>query len=238
MTAERQRVDRAACFVLHTRPIRETSLLVDVFSRDHGRVMLMARGARRPRSSIRGLLMAFQPLELSWAGRGEVKTLHAAEWVGGLPLLAGEALFSGYYLNELLLALLPREDAHAQLFDLYAETLRALSGSQAHEAALRRFECGLFQELGYGLSLDSLAGSDVVVESEGQYTVDASQGVLAADHGSGPVVSGETLLALAEGEFVAPRQLAEAKLLMRYLLGQLLGGRPLQSRRIMMELGR
>ncbi len=100
---QRHRVDGQPAFVLHAYPYSETSLIVDVFSRDHGRVAVLARGARRPRSVLRGVLLAFQPLELAWAGRGEVHTLIRAEWQGGQPLLAGKALFCGYYLNELLM---------------------------------------------------------------------------------------------------------------------------------------
>lgn len=116
----RHKVDGQPAFVLHAYPFRETSLIVEVFSRDFGRVALLARGARRPRSALRGLLLGFQPLELGWAGKGEVQTLMKAEWQGGQPLLAGKALFCGYYLNELLLNLLPREDAHERLFSVYA----------------------------------------------------------------------------------------------------------------------
>jgi hypothetical protein len=108
-----KRVDGQAAWVLHLHPYSETSLVVDVFSRDHGRVPLLARGARRPRSAMRGMLMSFQPLELGWFGGGEVKTLAKAEWLGGMPLLGGRCLLLGYYLNELLLKMLPREDAHA-----------------------------------------------------------------------------------------------------------------------------
>ena len=123
----RHKVDGQPAFVLHSYPFRETSLIVEVFSRDYGRVALLARGARRARSVLRGVLMAFQPLELSWAGKGEVQTLMKAEWQGGQPLLTGKALFCGYYLNELLVNLLPREDAHPRLFSFYAEILRRFS---------------------------------------------------------------------------------------------------------------
>src|SRR5574343_1011945 len=139
---QRQRVDAQPAYVLHTYPFRETSLIVEVFSRDHGRVALLARGARRPRSALRGLLLAFQPLELGWAGKGEVQTLMKAEWQGGQPLLGGKALFCGYYLNELLMHLLPREDAHERLFARYAETLRRFADG-VREADLRMFEHAL-----------------------------------------------------------------------------------------------
>jgi DNA repair protein RecO (recombination protein O) len=139
---QRQKVDGQPAFVLHSYPFRETSLIVEAFTRDFGRIALLARGARRPRSALRGLLMAFQPLEIGWAGKGEVLTLMKAEWQGGLPLLHGEALFCGYYLNELLMHLLPREDAHAKLFSVYADTLRRFAAG-ARESDLRCFERAL-----------------------------------------------------------------------------------------------
>ena len=144
---QRQRVDGQAAFVLHAYPFRETSLIVEAFTRDFGRVALLARGARRPRSALRGLLLGFQPLEFSWAGKGEVLTLMKAEWQGGLPLLSGKALICGYYLNELLLNLLPREDAHVRLFDVYAETLRRFTAGLS-EADIRCFERAFLKELG------------------------------------------------------------------------------------------
>lgn len=120
------RIDRQQAYVLHSYPYSETSLIVDIFSRDHGRLPLLARGARRPRAALRGVLQAFQPLELAWFGSGEVRTLAKAEWQGGLPLLSGKALLLGFYLNELLLKLLPRDDAHEQLFDSYTLALQQL----------------------------------------------------------------------------------------------------------------
>ncbi|MBK7685089.1 MAG: DNA repair protein RecO [Rhodocyclaceae bacterium] len=150
----RTRIDGQLAFVLHAYPFSETSLVVDVFSRDHGRLPLLARGARRPRSLMRGNLMAFAPLELGWFGGGEVKTLAKAEWLGGMPLLSGRCLLLGYYLNELLVKLLPRDDAHPQLFDAYSDALRALSNGAEDAPELRRFEQSLLKELGYGLTLD------------------------------------------------------------------------------------
>ncbi|MDP3037388.1 MAG: DNA repair protein RecO, partial [Rhodocyclaceae bacterium] len=150
----KQRIDGAAAFLLHAYPFSETSLIIEVFTRDHGRLALLARGARRPRAALRGVLLAFQPLELGWFGNGEVKTLARAEWQGGVPFLQGDDLLLGYYLNELLLKLLPREDAHAALYDAYAAALLALSAEATHAEVLRRFEKALLAELGYGLTLD------------------------------------------------------------------------------------
>src|ERR1700679_3538600 len=126
-TADRGRVDNQPAFVLHSYPYRETSMVVEVFSRDYGRVALLAKGAKRPRSALRGLLLSFQPLTVAWSGKNELRMLHKADWSGGQPLLRGPALMCGFYLNELLLKLLVRDDAHDRLFDRYREALSQLA---------------------------------------------------------------------------------------------------------------
>ena len=233
----RQRVDGAAAYLLHAHPFSESSLVLDVFSRGHGRLALLARGARRPRSALRGVLLSFQPLELSWFGGGEVKTLAKAEWLGGLPLLTGKCLLLGYYLNELLLKLLPREDAHALLFDAYGDALSALSRGAAEAAELRRFEKTLLRELGYGLALDREAGSGEPVRADRRYLYLVERGAVPADDGEGlPTIAGKTLLDLAADDYSDPRTLAESKGLMRQMVAHYLGGQPLQSRRVFVEL--
>lgn len=236
----RSKVDGQPAYVLHSYPFRETSLIVEVFSRDFGRVALLARGARRPRSAIRGLLMGFQPLEVGWAGKGDVLTLMKAEWQGGQPLLAGEALFCGYYLNELLMHLLPREDAHERLFVRYAEMLAHLGadpGGKVREADLRCFEKALLQELGYGLTLlhDSADGAIVASAS---YTYRMEQGPVLLAHAevAEQVVSGKTLLDLEAEDFTDPRSRLESKQLMRTLMAYYLAGKELETRKIFREL--
>ena len=232
----RNKVDGQPAFVLHTYPYRETSLIVEVFSRDFGRVALLARGARRPRSALRGLLMAFQPLELGWAGKGEVQTLMKAEWQGGQPLLTGKALFCGYYLNELLMHLLPREDAHERLFSVYAETLRRFA-DVLKESDLRCFERAFLQELGYGLTLENDA-KGVPVDVAGHYAYEIEHGPVRLQRpGSSALsVSGKTLIDLANEDFSNPRSLIEAKQLMRALIAHYTGGKNLETRKIFMEL--
>ena len=235
--AGKQRIDGAAAFLLHAHPYSETSLVLDVFARDHGRLAVLARGARRPRSAMRGVLLAFQPLELSWFGGGEVKTLARAEWQGGLPLLAGKSLLLGYYLNELLLKLLPREDAHPTLFDAYGAALAALARGTTETAELRRFEKTLLRELGYGLALDRLAGSGEPLRPDGQYEYLVEQGGVEV-LGVPPrlTFAGKTLLDLSADDYSDARTLAESKLLMRQLMTYYLGGQALQSRRVFVEL--
>jgi len=237
---QRSKVDGQPAYVLHSYPFRETSLIVEVFTRDFGRMALLARGARRPRAAIRGLLLGFQPLELGWAGKGEVLTLMKAEWQGGQPLLTGEALFCGYYLNELLMHLLPREDAHEKLFAHYADMLRRLAADpagKAREGDLRRFEKALLQELGYGLMLDRDAGGQPV-EGEAFYTYRMEQGPVRLPHDgtAAQVVRGKTLLDLAAGDFSDPRTRIEAKALIRTLMAYYLAGKELETRKIFKEL--
>ena len=233
---QRHKVDGQPAFVLHGYPFRETSLIVEVFSRDFGRVALLARGARRPRSAMRGLLLAFQPLELSWAGKGEVQTLMKAEWQGGQPLLTGKALFCAYYLNELLLNLLPREDAHERLFSVYADTLcRFASGP--NEADIRCFERAFLQELGYGLTL-AIDVKGRPIDPAGYYAYEIERGPVRLEGAgrSALSVSGKTLIDLAAGDFADPRSLLEAKQLMRSLIAHYTGGKGLETRKIFLEL--
>lgn len=230
-------------YVLHAQPYRETSLLLDAFARPYGRVAMIARGARRPRSALRGVLLEFQPLALDWFGKGEIRTLSKAEWLGGQALLRGEALMCGYYLNELLVRLLPREDAHEMLFDAYQRTLGTLASGGPTAAALRSFEKSLLAELGYALSLgiDSISG--LALDPLGYYRYDPDRGPIAAHHpdnGDGgiaePVIRGQTLLDIAQDDYRDAKTLAEAKSLMRALISRRLEYRPLSSRRVFREL--
>ena len=234
----RQRIDQQPGFVLHSYPYRETSLIVEVFSRDHGRIGLVAKGARRPMSQLRGVLMAFQPLLIDWSGGGEMKTLVRAEWQGGQPLLGGQALLCAYYLNELLMRLLPREDPHPVLFRAYGDALRALAAGEGQEVILRRFELALLQELGYGLQLD-LDADGAPVRPELRYAYIIERGAVPLDEygiDDPSVVAGRVLLDMARGDFREPETLAGAKALMRRLIQHYLGGQQLQSRRVFTEL--
>ncbi|TFL13766.1 DNA repair protein RecO [Pusillimonas caeni] len=151
MTSRRgHRIQDAAGYMLHATDWKETSLIVQAFTRDHGNVAMVAKGAKRPYSVLRPVLAAFQPLSLSWSGGGEVKTLMRADCAGVRPL-GGKALMSAWYMNELLLRLLPREDPHPVLYDAYDAALEQLAGGSRAAGALRRFEWTLLNEAGYGL---------------------------------------------------------------------------------------
>ena len=236
--ANRQKIQDEPAFVLHSHPFRETSLILDVFSRSHGRLAIVARGARRPRSGLRGLLLGFQPLLLSWFGKGEVRTLHGAEWQGGQPYLQGTALMCGFYLNELLVNLLARDDPHEQLFDYYGATLQRLAHQTDHAATLRCFEKHLLQELGYALVLEREAGSDKAVQAELCYRYAVDRGVL-PDGGevpSGTPVLGKTLLDMAKDDYADPVTAQQSKQLMRVLLNHHLGGKTLHTRELIKDL--
>ena len=232
------RVDGQPAYVLHTHPFRETSLIVEAISRDHGRIALVARGARRPRSAMRGLLMAFRPLELSWFGQGEMRTLAKAEWIGGQPQLQAQALLLGYYMNELLLKLLPRDDAHPALFRAYAEALHAVAAGEPGQASLRRFEKTLLKELGYGLTLDREADGGQAVDPQKRYAYVLERGPVALEAAAegAESFSGRALLAMARDDFSETETLAQCKQLMRMLINHYLGGQRLSSRRVFMEL--
>jgi DNA repair protein RecO (recombination protein O) len=240
VTTDARRVEAEAAYVLHAYPYKETSLLVEAFTPRHGRVALVAKGAKRPRSELRGLLQAFQPLTLAWSGRGEVKSLAAAEWRGGLPLLGGPALLCGFYLNELLLKLLPRDDPHEALFAGYEAALAGLARGDEQQALLRAFELRLLAELGYGLQLTHEAQSGEPIAAEASYAYQVERGPVrrAPDDGGGPgtTVRGTTLLALASGRFGDARSVAEAKRLMREVLDHHLEQRSLFSRRLVRDL--
>jgi DNA repair protein RecO (recombination protein O) len=239
MRAQRQRHDDEPAFVLHGYPYRETSIIVEALTATRGRVALVARGARRPRSELRSVLQAFQPLMLSWSGGGELKTLVSAEWRGGLPLVAGSALLCGFYLNELLLKLLPREDPHPQLFRDYDSALAKLAGGAEQAPVLRGFELRLLAELGYALPLTHEADTGRPVDPGARYYYAFDRGPRASVAEPGrryPQVRGATLLALAQHDFSAPDAAAEAKRLMREVLDHYLERRTIVSRRVVRDL--
>jgi DNA repair protein RecO (recombination protein O) len=224
--------------VLHSYPFRETSLLLEVFSRNHGRLPLVARGARRPRSQLRGLLMGFQPLQLSWFGKGEVRTLHSAEWQGGQPQLQGTALLCGFYLNELLINLMARDDAHEQLFDHYRHALHRLAHGADHAATLRSFEKSMLQELGYALSLEQEADSGRPIDPAASYRYVVERGALplGAEAAEGLSVSGKTLLDMAADDYRDGVSALQSKQLMRMLLNHYLAGKVLHTRELIKDL--
>ena len=232
------RVDHQPGVVLHSYPWRETSLIVEVFTRDHGRVALVARGAKRPTSQFRGLLAPFFPLALSWSGRNEIKNLVRVEWIGGLAALRGDALLAAFYANELLVRLLARGDAHELLFARYLDTLQRLRGEPPHAATLRAFELDLLSEIGYAVALERCV-DDAPIDPDAIYSVDGHGATRRLGTGNSHAVtgfSGRTLIACARREFDDAATAAEARALLRQLIGYHLDGKPLNTRRILQDL--
>jgi DNA repair protein RecO (recombination protein O) len=218
-------------YILHSRQYRESSLLLEALTREHGRVGLVARGARAAKSKWKNVLQPFRPLLLSWTQRGELGTLTGADQVASPPALAGEALFCGLYANELTLRFLQRSDAHPGLFDYYRHLMTQLAGGGELQPLLRIFEKHLLQSAGFGMQLDQEHGSDRVVSADAWYLYLPESGPERRDRGRAGdehLVSGSALLALKSGQ-IEEQHLNELKHLMRRLIRYHLGERPIAS---------
>jgi len=230
------RQDNQAVYVLHTYAFKETSLVAELFTKEHGRVATVAKGARRPRSAMRGQLQSFQMLSAVWSGKNELKTLHSLDWSDGLVVLQGEALMCGFYLNELLLRLLPREDAHEQLFDYYQATLKILANGTDLAIHLRRFELKMLQEMGYAVPLE-IDENDAPIQADKEYRYEAEYGACDLTvTAEGVIVSGQTLLDMANDDYRLAQTQQQSKQLMRYLLAHYLGDKPLHTRQLLIDL--
>lgn len=191
------RVADEPAYVLHHYDWSESSLILEVWSRHHGRLALVAKGAKKPTSQFRPILLPLQPLRLTWGGDAEVRTLKAAHWQGGHVMPTGEALLSGYYLNELLMRLLARDDAHPTLFDHYAQAASGLSsGAGAQQAVLRAFELLLLRELGWLPGLDSEGLTLAPLAPRGRYTLVPETGLRAASEQDAMALTGDQWSAL------------------------------------------
>jgi DNA repair protein RecO (recombination protein O) len=224
-------------FVLHSYPHKETSLIVDVFTREYGRIALVAKGAKRPHSQLRGVLQTFQPLQAGWTGKSELRILTGAEWVGGMLPLEKTALLCGFYLNELLVKLLARDDPHPVLFDHYVATLNQLAHNEPPPIVLRKFERALLKETGVAADLTRCTGTRQAVEAGQVYVVDPERGprpARAAD--AWPKITGKTLLDMEREDYLDVATQAQSKLLMRFLLAHQLGGATLNTRQILIDL--
>ena len=237
--ADIARQDAQPAFVLHSYPFKETSLVVELFTRGFGRVAVVARGARRPRSALRGMLLAFQPLLVSWSGKGELHTLIRAEWHGGYHPLKGLSLICGFYLNELMLKLLARHDAHEGLFERYAATLLELAPGADHARVLRAFEKSLLSDLGYAVTLDRDVETGQPIAAEARYTYLLERGpvrVEADAQRNGVELLGQTLLDMQSNDYSSAVTLQQSKALMRTLINHHLGDQELHTRQLLRDL--
>jgi DNA repair protein RecO (recombination protein O) len=248
--------ESSAGFVLHTYPYRETSLIVEAFTRTHGRMAFVAKGAKRPTATMRAILNPFQGLAFAWFGKADMKTLKSAEHERILPQLSGAALMSAFYMNELIIKLAHREDAHEALFEAYSDALVSLSSAAPEEASprelavtLRKFELTLLRELGYALQLSEEAGTHAAIDERRAYMYVMERGPIPLDriddervNGAegrerrGLKLRGKTLLDLANGDYSDATTLAEAKQLTRAAINQQLGDKFLHTRQLIREL--
>ena len=226
-------MELTAAFVLHHRPYRETSLLVDVLSRDHGRVSLVARGQRQKSKRRRNMMQLFQPLWLSWYGQGELVTLSQVESSEPAYHLLGNASLCGLYMNELLYKLLPLHESEPALFDAYQQALARLqTDNRQQQLTLRLFEKALLSQLGYGLQLESDVETGQPLEDELDYVYHPDSGPHVYQGRSAAVVSGRSLRHLREEQGFDETSLKQIKTLMRTVINYYLGGRPLHSRQL------
>lgn len=228
------RIDLTPVYVLHTRPFRNTSLLVELFSEIRGRISVVARSARGPKSRYQGQLQLFTPMLASWSGHHELKMLGNME-LNGMPLqLNNKPLFCGFYFNELLMRLLHKEDPHPKLFAFYHDALCRLERGDLITQVLRTFEKKLLEDLGYGLPLTREAKTQAVIQRDVYYRFVPNQGFFPCDSASNShtYFLGADLMAIAAEQFDTESVAFSAKRLMRLALSGLLGNKPLNSREL------
>jgi DNA repair protein RecO (recombination protein O) len=239
MTANR-RVQQQAAFILHHRPFRDTSQILDIFSRDYGKLAVVARGSRAAGSRLKGVLRPFMPLSMSWVIKSDLGTLTGAENRGAPLSLSGEALLPGYYVNELVLHFLHRHDPQPEIFDAYRHTIEALVAAGDEIAAcLRRFEIQLLREVGYALNLDREFGTNTPLDSGQHYEYRVEQGPVAVSKSEGALIfTGEMLSAISAQRFDEPDVLRAANRLLRDVIRFHLGGKELKSRKVLLDMQR
>lgn len=239
--SEREEVLLEPAFVLHSRPFRNTSSMLECLTLNHGRAGLVARGARNPRGRQRSLLQPFVPLRLSWIRRGELGNLTNAEAEPGAAALEGDALLAGFYVNELVLRLMARDDANSEIFSCYSACLAGLARTARPSRTLRLFELDLLQALGYGLELDREAEGGAPLAADRRYRFEIESGprpVAGGDEDTGLDATywGRELMSLRDRELGDSASLRAAKHLLARVLAQYLGDRPLKSRAVLRDV--
>jgi DNA repair protein RecO (recombination protein O) len=232
MTASARRAQLAPGYILHHHPYRDTSRILEVFTRDAGRMSLFARGVRGPKAKLASELQPFRLLLLSWSGRGEAPMLSGAESSPGQVALPPACLMSGFYLNELLLKLTHRHDAVPAVFDAYHGALEALKCGAGLEPTLRVFEKRLLDLLGYGVELDVDARTGASIDPDAYYHFRPAYGVSPAAAQAPGALLGASLLSLAREELTGARDLEDAKRLLQAALAHCLEGRELSTRKV------
>jgi len=225
-------VELTYCFILHSRSYLESSLILDIFSREYGRLHLIAKGAKREKSAFSGLLQPYQRLLMAWRGKGELMTLVDVEADMEVYELSEGRMIAGFYLNELLVRLLHQHESHPELFDFYNKAILDLSAAKRVDAVLRIFEKGLLKSLGYGLVLNHDVDDGRAIEADKKYYYLIDSGPMKNNPvvGNYIEITGNSLLALEKGSLENKSELEETKRLMRFILKSHLGTKPLASR--------
>jgi DNA repair protein RecO (recombination protein O) len=243
-----KRISDEPAYVLHRYDWSESSLILEVFTRHYGRIALVAKGVKRPTSSFRPILLPLQPLHLAFGGDAEIRTLKAAEWMGGHVMPTGDALMSGIYLNELLLTLLARDDPHPGLFDVYGNVVQVIASEhgEALEPALRAFELLLLREIGWLPTLDAQTLTLLDLHPDDRYTLVAEGGLRQTNNTDRASLSGAQWVALQrsladDAPFTATLRacaevMAELKPQLRMLLNYHCGVTTLRTRQMMIDL--
>ncbi|MDH5426243.1 MAG: DNA repair protein RecO [Gammaproteobacteria bacterium] len=231
------RVENQPAYVLHQRPFRDTSQILEVLTKDYGRLSIMSRGSRGQKSRLKTVLQPFKALVIGWSGRGEMPTLTAAEPAAQSSVfLQGKSLACALYINELLMYLTYKHDAHQNLFSQYHQTVNRLFETESLEQELRKFELGLLDQMGVLVNLSHDANTGERLKSTAEYFYQPELGVCElADNNKPkniPVIAGASFLAISEQRFDSPAILKDAKSLMRYLINHSLGGKSLKSREL------
>lgn len=236
--SSQRRVQQQPGYILHHRPFRDTSQILDIVTRDHGKIAVVARGSRGSRSKLAGILRPFLPLRVSWVAKSDLGTLTGAESAGPPAGLIGDAMYSAYYVNELLLYFLHRYDPQPEIFALYEEVIKALLVTDNIAAALRSFEMEFLSLLGYAVNLDHEFDSREPLLADSNYEYRMEQGPVLVDRTGSLVFTGSVYREIAEQRFDKPDILRAANQLLREIIAFHLGGKELKSRKVLMELHR
>ena len=232
-----QRIKNEPAWLLHHRPFRDSSQILDILSLDHGRLAVVAKGSRGAKSKLRGILRPFLPLQLSWFIRSDLGTLTGAEMNGAPLSLSGDALLSGYYVNELILKLLHRHDPQPEIFAAYSRTIEHLAGSQDVAPYLRQFEIELLRILGYALNLDHDTETTESLRPQQHYEYRVEQGLVPVSDREGPMVfRGAEIDAIRNQQFADPVVLKNAGSLLRNVIAYHLDGKELKSRKVLKDM--
>ena len=233
------RIQQQPAYILHHRPFRDSSQILDMITQDHGKISLVARGSRGSKSRLAGVLRPFLPLRVSWVAKSDLGTMTGAEVAGRPSGMTGDAMLSAFYVNELLLHFLHRFDPQPEIFALYDEVIKALVSASSITASLRSFELEFLSLLGYAVDLEHEYGGQDDLADERQYQFRMEQGAVPVERLDGPLTfSGAILKGIAAQRFEDAEVLRAANRLLREVIGFHLGGKELKSRKVLLELHR